>query len=284
MLKSAILLTFAAAACIPSSLHAQGSLIVTGPSREPLPTATDSMIASAPFPDSIYIAPIPNAPFTATIVGDRTSVQNIRPNSPNVTIQFAGNNRIVARDSAGHIMMEQRAFIHDGQKLPSELLATDFIAPKERKFLRCIPQQKTCYLYSLRTTAQGYDTYTAMDAPVLGLLPTMIEKLPDVTVKTLGQKTLEGVSATGYRARFEVNRCAGSCADLSRTPSSQPNAQVFTSELWFAPDLQMDLKMNYSNDAGDHTDTMKDLKRAEPDPKLFQIPNGYKVVNGAAAN
>jgi len=280
MLRPSVLVTLVTLAFISSNLHAQGSLIQVGPSRMPNPTVGDTLSQASPFPDSIYIAPIPNAPFTATIVGDRTSIQSIVPNSTKVTIQFLGNHRIVARDTAGHIMMEQRAFIRNGQKETSELLATDYLDATGRHFLRCIPQKMACYVYSLRTTPQGYLTYTAEDTAILGVTPTQIAKIPGVTVKTLGQKTVEGIATTGYRAKVETAR--GTRTDLSLTPTSQSNLEIFSSDLWYAPDLQMDLKMNYTNDAGDHTDTMKDIRRAEPDPNLFQVPIGYKIVKGAS--
>jgi len=282
MLRPSILVTLATLAFLSPNLHAQGSLIQIGPSRAPNPTLTDTLTKNSPFPDSIYIALIPNLPFTATIVGDRTSVASVTPNSTMGMIQFAGNNRLVARDTAGHIVIEQRAFIRNGQKQTSELLATDYIDPIGHHFLRCVPQKQICYFYSLRTTTQGYITYTAEDIPVLGVTPTQIAKTPGATFKTLGQKTIEGIATTGYRATFEINRCAGPCSDISRTPSSRPNTETFSSDLWYSPDLQMDLKMNYTNDAGDHTDTMKDIHRTEPDPKLFQVPAGYKVVDGAS--
>jgi len=276
---------------LPPALHAQsrGQVyngpggVYVGPSRTANPGAGDTLSKISPFPDALYVAAVPNLPFTATSVSDRTSVRSITPNSTTGQVTFYGNHRMIARDSAGHIMMEQRALIHDGQKQDSDLLAIEFIDPASMKFLRCRPLEKTCYLYSLRKTQMGYITYLAEDRPILGVPPEMISKLEGATVKSGGQKALEDIRTDVYHARFEMPNQNG--AVITRTPNSDAarNVEFYTNDVWYSPELQMDLKMSYSNGNGDHTETIKDLKRGEPDAKLFSVPAGYKVVDGATA-
>jgi len=283
MHSRSVFLALAALIALAPALHAQGSLIQIGPSRDAAPTAGDTQNINSPFPDALYIAPIPNAPFTASIIGDRTSTQSMTRNSQFGQTVFTGNHRIIARDAAGHIMMEQRAFIHNGQKEDSDLLATDFLDAKSGKFVRCIVQTKTCTIYSLRTTEAGYLTYTAADHAVLGITPEQLLAVRGAKFKNLNQKTLEGISVTGYRAHMETDLNGGDSGNApSRTPTTAINYQTFDQEVWYASDLQIDLKMTYSNSLGEHTDTLKDLKRGDPDPKLFQVPGGYKIVNAAA--
>ncbi len=241
---------------------------------------TDNANLNSPFPDALYIAPIPGAPFTATIVGDRTSDQSMERNSQLGQVMFAGNHRIVARDANGRIVMEQRAFIHNGQKDDSDLLATDFLDPKSQKFLRCITRDKTCTIYSLRTTPQGYLTYTAADRAVLGITPRQLHAI-GVQVKNLGDKTMEGVSVTGYHGHRQTRLNGGQVQSNAKTTI---NYESYDTDIWYSLDLQMDLKMTYSNSTvGDRSTghTIKDLKRGDPDPKLFQVPPGFKIVNAA---
>ncbi len=261
------------------ALHAQGTLLQIGPSRSGTPIAGDTQNINSPFPDALYIAPIPNAPFTATIVGDRTSDQSMQRNSQLGQVMFAGNHRVVARDAAvAASTPEQRAFIHNGQKDDSDLLATDFLDPRSQKFLRCITQTKTCTIYSLRTTPQGYLTYTAADRAVLGITPQQLQAIHEVNVKSLGNKTIEGVAVAGFHAHQETNLNGG---QVELRASTTITYQTYSTDIWYSPDLQLDLKMTYSNSTGDHTDTIKDLKRGDPDPKLFQVPPGFKIVDAA---
>jgi hypothetical protein len=50
-------------------------------------------------------------------------------------------------------------------------------------------------------------------------------------------------------------------------------------ETWYSPELQMILLQKESGPFGESTTRVENLNRAEPDPRLFQIPSDYTVVD-----
>jgi hypothetical protein len=88
--------------------------------------------------------------------------------------------------------------------------------------------------------------------------------------ETLGTQTIEGVSAEG-----------------TRTTRTIPAGQIgnerpieITSEVWTSPDLQMIILSKRSDPRfGETVYKVTDIRRADPDPSLFQVPNGFTTRN-----
>ena len=101
---------------------------------------------------------------------------------------------------------------------------------------------------------------------------------PDGTVNTneyLGVKAISGVSA--YGRRFTTVYPAG-----SRMGNDKP--LTTTGETWWATQLgEMVLSTDAHPDGSVSNTSLRDVNLAEPDPALFQIPPGYRVVDEAAA-
>lgn len=88
-------------------------------------------------------------------------------------------------------------------------------------------------------------------------------------IKTdLGTQNVEGVSAQGTRVIHTI--------PAEQIGNVQPI--VITTETWYSPDLKV-LVMSKSSDPrmGDTTYTLTNIQRSEPDPSLFQVPEGYTV-------
>lgn len=88
-------------------------------------------------------------------------------------------------------------------------------------------------------------------------------------VKTdLGTQNIEGVSAHGTRVTRTI--------PAGQFGNEMP--MVITTETWYSPDLKV-LVMSKSSDPrmGDTTYTLTNIQRSEPDPSLFQVPEGYTV-------
>jgi hypothetical protein len=90
----------------------------------------------------------------------------------------------------------------------------------------------------------------------------------DVIKTELGTQNIEGVTAHGTRVIHTIP--AGQIGNV------QPI--VITTETWYSPDLKI-LVMSKSSDPrmGDTTYTLTNIQRSEPDPTLFQVPEGYTV-------
>jgi len=65
------------------------------------------------------------------------------------------------------------------------------------------------------------------------------------------------------------------------TVTSQDSTRVALThtEVWYSPDLQMDLSVDRSNpQLGEVTLKVTELVRGTPDPSWFTVPSGYQVI------
>lgn len=80
-------------------------------------------------------------------------------------------------------------------------------------------------------------------------------------VEQLGTQVIEGVAAQGTRRTV-------------RTPSGP-----VVDETWYSPDLHLNVMTRHSDpSAGETTYRLTNIKRAEPDPALFQVPQDYRMA------
>ena len=88
-------------------------------------------------------------------------------------------------------------------------------------------------------------------------------------VETLGTQFMEGVAVEGTRTTMTI--------PAGQIGNEQPIHVV--SERWFSPDLKV-LVMSRQSDPrfGETTYRLTNLTRAEPSPELFEIPEGFKVM------
>jgi hypothetical protein len=98
----------------------------------------------------------------------------------------------------------------------------------------------------------------------------VIENRPKATHEDLGTATIQGVEAHGTRTTFLTP--AGAAGN------DQPLARVI--EDWNAPSLHLQLRRIVDDPRTGKMDReLVNLTRGEPDAALFQIPEGYEVVN-----
>lgn len=90
--------------------------------------------------------------------------------------------------------------------------------------------------------------------------------------ESLGTKTIEGVSADGMRTTRIIP--AGEIGNV------RPIEIV--DESWYSPELQM-LLMTKHNDprSGETSYRLTNIKRSDPEPSLFEIPPGYRMLDKA---
>ncbi len=87
------------------------------------------------------------------------------------------------------------------------------------------------------------------------------------TNEPLGTKTISGITTVGYR--------------LTHTNSRSGGTQLFpvSDEHWNDPRTGISLLSKHVDDTSVMTMTTLNYSAAEPDPTLFQVPGGYKVVD-----
>ena len=104
-------------------------------------------------------------------------------------------------------------------------------------------------------------------------------------VTDLGLKTIAGVVAKGEKVTRTLP--AQDTAETSQTTTSQTTtaqtttAQTMTREIWFSPDLKLEVSSTETGAHGTRTETAMSISKAEPDAALFKVPDGYTVSQSA---
>jgi hypothetical protein len=206
--------------------------------------------------ESIFVPPKAGAPFSFTLVTEWT-----RPlgNGGSFTLV---NERHIVRDSKGRINQERAALVPKNGTVKSFVTTIQITDPEQHTWYNCFPQAKVCdlYRYSLSATdtfvpaVNGNTTY-----------PGGSTQHEDLGVSsTLGEDT------HGYRETRTINPGV--------TGNDQPMVSV--REFWYSPHLALNLISIVDNPLSGHqVFTAKDLSTSEPDPGLFDVPAGYKIVN-----
>jgi hypothetical protein len=85
----------------------------------------------------------------------------------------------------------------------------------------------------------------------------------------LGDQTVEGVMVSGSRVTAIV--------PAGQIGNDKP--LTFSSEAWYSPELGIIVMSKVSDPVtGDTTFRLTKLRRGEPDPDLFAVPSGYRIV------
>jgi hypothetical protein len=207
--------------------------------------------------ESIFVPPKASAPFSFTLVTEWT-----RPLGSGGSFTLV-NERHIVRDSKGRINQERAALVPKDGKVKSFVTTIQITDPARHTWYNCFPAIKSCdlYRYSL-TTSDNFQPYITPNA----VFPSGVSfRHEDLGVRdTLGEDT------HGYRETKTIE------------PGVAGNDQPMVSvrEFWYSPHLALNLISTVDNPlSGRQVFTAKDLSTSEPDPSLFEVPTGYKVVN-----
>ena len=211
---------------------------------------------------SIYIPPLLNAPFSAVVNTDWA-----RPIPGGGTYTLV-NARHVARDSRGRIYEERWLLVPKGGDIESRRNVIQIADPAAHTLYNCFPLQEPHRCYKL-----------AFDEPAIAVFkPAAIVPGPLASGKgfstheDLGLRTIEGIDTHGSRDSTTLN--------IGAIGNDRP--VVTTREFWFAEPLGINL-LSILDDpqAGKQTFRLSEVTRSEPDPQLFELPEGYEVVDQA---
>ena len=211
---------------------------------------------------SISIAPLTGAPFSATVTTEWTKTL------PDGTTATMKNHRTVARDSTGRIFEERRSFSPTGDVQPTRVSNLQYSDPNRREYYNCFPEQRTCYVSKYRSLPM-----TAMPAGTDGLKACSCASAPrtgiTITHEALGQRTLEDVDVIGSR-------------EITTLPTGQfgnDRPQPIVKEFWYSPRLGINLvTKRFDPRSGIENFVMDHVSLSEPDPKMFEPPPSYQVV------
>jgi len=203
---------------------------------------------------SIDITPVANAPFSASVVTEWTSIL------PDGSTQTIKNHRTVARDSSGRVFQERRSFTPTGDQQATQLTQMEYLYPNQQQLYICKPVVHVCTVYH-------YSPPPAIIAPRVGPLPS---GTGSVTIDDLGRKTVENLEVLGSRQTTTIN------AGVEGNQRAEPTIKEF----WYSPRLQINLitKRFDPHVSGIQNFEVKNINQDEPDPKLFQTPADYRLI------
>jgi hypothetical protein len=202
---------------------------------------------------SILIPSLPNEPFAATV-----HTEWIRPLADGSTITLK-NHRAIARDSEGRIFQERRALVADDSQ-QSPITQIEISDPVSHELYICVPQSLVC---QVEVFSPPEDAHLPP-----GVVPTNAAGSPKV--EDLGTQYIGGLEAVGARKTefFQVGKMG----------NDRPLAAKW--EFWYSPMLGINLISKREDPRfGTQNFEVTDIVLGEPDPNLFELPSGSKIID-----
>jgi hypothetical protein len=207
---------------------------------------------------SIVIPPKANAPFVSTL---QTEWVRTMADGGSVTLV---NERKIARDGSGKIYQERWWLVPKNGNAKPFLNAIEISDPSVHTIYTCWTQRKVC---EIRNYWPTQETEFKFDGPSTG--PIANDKGYAIQ-ENLGKQLVAGVETQGVRESVTYN------------PGAFGNDKTLTvaREFWYSAELGMNLISKRSDPrVGTQTFTIANLSLAEPDAGLFEVPQGYQVVD-----
>lgn len=217
-------------------------------------TFVGSWSASAQVRLGVYVTPIPNAPFSAQVKVERSMVQ------ADGSISNLKTSKGIGRDNQGRIYNQAATLLPASSMDAPQIVSILIYDPQTRISTTLLPQNRT---YTSGTVNRPPDTVppALLDAsPAAASIPqSEFTKQED-----LGNREIEGVPVHGVRQTQTI-------------PDKNDGKEiVVTDELWYSADLRINMLIKHNDPrTGSVTMTVAQVKRTEPDPALFEIPEGY---------
>jgi hypothetical protein len=206
---------------------------------------------------------VKNEPFTANVL-----TQDIH-STPDGKKSIHEALNIHMRDSAGRLRDEQLASPPDSQGGFTQA-GVHVLDPISMQDLRWNKDTKTILVGEIPTSFSNYrqrpiincaQRITASHAAGLISNPGQSQEV----YEDLGERTIEGIRVQGCRITRTFPMKPG---------SSQPDSGI--TEIWASPELQIDLlTTEHYSDGTERLTKLSHIRREEPDPVLFHIPEGY---------
>jgi hypothetical protein len=201
---------------------------------------------------SIYIPPMTNAPFTATV---NTVWARHTSDGATVTVK---NHRLVARDSHGRVFEERRRFVPADSNSPSLVFQLEISDPAKHTKYFCFPISKVCDLYN----------YSAPSSQPIQAVGPIGDGKRYLSREDLGKGEVSGIETIGTRETISTSPgVVGNDREVS-----------LTKEFWYSPKLGVNLVVKRMDPLqGTQVFTVTDISLGEPDARVFLVPAGYQV-------
>jgi hypothetical protein len=202
---------------------------------------------------SILIPSLPNAPFTATV-----KTEWIRQLADGSTITLK-NHRSIARDNVGRIFQERRLLVPDDRQQESPITQIEISNPVSHELHICVPRELVCQV----------ETFSAPDFQSPLAVPDKGETR-SVNLEDLGKRSINSIETTGRRETTTIP--SGSIGNNSPL--------LVKREFWFSPLLGINVSSTRQDPRfGTQNFEVTDIVIGEPDAKIFELPEGSKVID-----
>jgi hypothetical protein len=218
--------------------------------------------ASAQNAPDIFVTPIPNAPFSATVLLEWSGVQ------PNGSPANFKSLREIGRDNRGRIHNESRTRVPASSTEEPQIERIHLYDPQTRISTMIIPETKTFWTTTVnRPPATVPPAFRFASADGESVPQSEFTKQED-----LGTQEIDSVQAHGVRYSQTIP---------AESPTDEKDV-VVTDEYWYSSDLRINLRIVHSDPrTGAVSATVTNIKRAEPDPAFFEVPEGYSTPRSA---
>jgi hypothetical protein len=210
--------------------------------------------------ESIVIPPKLNAPFTLLL---QTEWVRGLPDGGAITTV---NQRRIARDTEGRIYQERWFLVAKDGKVKSQMTAIQVSDASNHTLYNCftLDPKKQCVLVTYTPSPNAVFKF---QGPATGPLP---DGMGEAIHEDLGTQLVAGVETTGTRDTVIYN--AGLFGNDRK--------MTIEREFWYSPKLGFNLLSKRSDPRfGTQTFTATNLILSEPDAKLFDLPEGFKIVD-----
>lgn len=204
----------------------------------------------------LTVSHVSDAPFSA----DEVVFENPRPNVRNV---LPMKTIAVYRDSAGRTRVDVSQ-PYDPTGNPN-LVIDDPVA----NVVYMIDERNQFARRLTFRSPPGVVSAFENPKPALGTVMMVLPGSQNVqtTSELLGIRLIQGIATEGKRV-----------TSISPQPIPGCDQNISTVESWYSAELRMTLLEIRSNCFGEGSTHLENIRRAEPDPRLFRIPLDYLVV------
>ena len=207
----------------------------------------------------VFVTPVAGAPFSAVVQLESTQVL---PDGTSTTKKSINN---IARDSRGRIYNERRPLLPSSFTGTPPVLSSLIFDPETR-----LSTSLDSYTHLARQRTVPAPQ-TAAGAPgAASPAPSASTDNPLFRQEDLGSNTMEYVAVHGARQTRTIPAAAtGASKDI-----------IVVDEYWYSEELHMNMLTKHDDPrTGMQIVTLTQVDRNEPDPAMFQIPSGYKVID-----
>jgi hypothetical protein len=218
--------------------------------------ATAATHAAAQARLDIFVTPIPNAPFSGTIHVERTMIQR---HGPVVSLRTI---REIHRDSRGRIYNEARQLLPSESNATPEVISIHLYNPETRISTMLNTREKTFTSSAVNRPPETEPPVFNHASPTASSPQNEFAKEED-----LGTREMDGVSVHGIRETQTIP--VEKDGDVKQVE--------VTDEYWYSADLRINMVIKHNDPlTGSVTMTVTGVTRAEPEPAVMEIPEGYQ--------